>query len=539
MADAWRRYWFEHDVLRTRLALWRFVFFGLLAADFWFVLLPHAPRFGAGGFNVSQIPALDPYLPLPTPAIVGSLYLLGGFLALAIALGVHPKRCLVALAPIYVGTYAWSQSDSYQHHYLISLVLVLLAFVPEAAWTHPKPGEATHVRSWAVRLVYVQIGLMYAWTGVTKHTAAWLDGTTLSQLLTCEPQAHLRAFADLTGWSVEATLSAASVAVMVGEYLAGVVYLFRPLWVVGMVLIPLFHLGVEWLGLDIELFSYYMVATNVLLLAPDVAIERVARGFCRAVAPAARWYRRFVRPREVTAGAARSVVALTAVATAAITFSVPYAGAAAAAALVGMAVVLVLWPGQSGTRAPVRFGAAGFCVAGLALGAAAHFSDTAYTYFRQWAGFERRQGNDDEAKRLYSAANRAAGGEPARHLTLARLVARGGDAAAAVALVEEDLRRQAAHLEGPLAAPQSAEAWLARGKTARALADALEYATQLWPAVGRADELESLRVRRSAAVRTAREAFSRNSTLDPVCGPGRTEAARLGGTTGSAGSGEP
>ncbi|MCK6571378.1 HTTM domain-containing protein [Myxococcota bacterium] len=539
MADAWRRYWFGHEVLRTRLALWRLVFFGLLAVDFWFVLLPHAPRFGAADFNVSQVPFLDPYLPLPSPGIVGPLYLLGGLLALSVALGVRPRRCLALLAPIYVGVYAWSQSDSYQHHYLICLLLILALFVPAQAWTLPAPGEPPAIRSWALRLVYVQIGLMYAWTGVTKHTPVWLDGTTLDQIVTCEPREHLRWLSGVTGWSAEATLSAASVAVMVGEYLAGLIYLVRPLWVLGMGLIPLFHLGVEWLGLDIELFSYYMIGTNLILLAPDALIERTARLVARWLSPAVRWHRALVEQRPLAEAPARLVAVVAAFSAGAIAFSVPYVGAGTAGALVGGATLFVLWPGNAEARGALRFRAMGVLVAALALGATAHGSGTAYTYYRQWAGFQRRQGDEAEAARLYALANQAAGDAPARHLTLARLEARRGGPAAAVALVEEDLRRQQAHLDSTLASPTTAEAWLARGKTARALADALGFAAELWPAVGRAAEVALLREHRAAALRLAREAFLENARLDPACGAGRMEAARLGGAAGAEGAGEP
>jgi len=539
VAEAWRRYWFEHEVLRTRLALWRLVFFGLLAVDFWFVLLPHAPRFGAADFNVSQVPFLDPYLPMPTPEIVGPLYVLGGLLALAIALGVRPRRCLALLAPIYAGVYAWSQSDSYQHHYLISLLLILALFVPAPAWTLPAAGEPTAIRSWAVRLIYVQIGLMYAWTAVTKHTPVWLDGTTLGQIVTCEPREHLRWLSGVTGWSAEATLAVSSAAVMVGEYLAGFIYLVRPLWVVGMGLIPLFHLGVEWLGLDIELFSYYMIGTNLILLAPGAALDRAVRFGHRWLAPAVRWHRGLVEPRPLAPMPTMIVTAAAALAAGAIAFSVPYAGAGTAGLLVGAATLFVLWPGDTDGRGALRFRGIGVLSAALALGATAHASDSAYTYYRQWAGFMRRQGDDAEAIRLYALANLAAGDAPARHLALARLASRTSGPDAAATLVEEDLRRQQTHLDSTLASPTTADAWLARGKTARALADALGFAADLWPAVGREAEVGPLRERRTAALRSAREAFLENARLDPMCGAGRREAARLGQAAGAEGTGEP
>jgi hypothetical protein len=539
MADAWRRYWFEHEVLRARLVMWRVLFFGLLAADCWLVLIEHAPRYGAGGFNVSQVPALDPYLPVPTPEVVGPLYLLGGFLSAAIALGIRPRRCLALLAPVYGGVYFWSQSDSYQHHYLIALLLVLLVAVPESTWTLPRPGEPVRVRSWAVRLVYVQLGLMYAWTGVTKHTSVWLDGTALAQIVTCEPREHLQWLSGITGWSLEGTLATASTAVMVGEYLAGLIYFVRPLWVVGMALIPSFHLGVEWLGLDIELFSYYMIGTNLVLLAPDRLIARVASGLARVAGPMVGVHAAFVAPRPTAPGLAALFGGSAVLLSGAVAFGTPYVGAGTAALLVGGAAILILWPDTPEALGAIRFRAAGLCLAAVGLGVGAHATDAAYTYYRQWAGFHRRQGDETEAMRLYALANDAAGQAPARHLALARLHVRRGEAALAAPLLSEDFRRQTLRLEGPAARPTTAEDWLARGKTARALAESLALAAEVWPTVGRAPEVEALRARRAEALRTAREAFLENAALDPVCGGGRTELARLDGVTGSDGGGDP
>ena len=105
--------------------------------------------------------------------------------------------------------------------------------------------------------------------------------------------------------SLDAGLRVAAVAVMLGEYVGGVVYLVRPLWGLGLCLLPLFHVAVETLGLDIELFSYYMIATHVALLLPDRFIERGGRALgpiwgralprARPVPPPQQWRQR--RPR--------------------------------------------------------------------------------------------------------------------------------------------------------------------------------------------------------------------------------------------------
>lgn len=537
IAASWQRYWFEFSVLRRRMVLWRVVFFGLLAVDFWTILLEHAPRFGAGGFNVSQLPWLDRFLPLPTPEVVGPLYVVGGLLATCIALGIAPRRCLTLLAPVYAGVYFWSQSDSYQHHYLISLLLVLLTAVPEAAWTLPRPGEPTHVQSWAMRLVYVQIGLMYAWTAVTKHTPVWLDGTTLDQIVACEPREQLRAAATWTGGTLNQTMAWAATVVMIGEYIAGLVYLARPLWVVGLFLIPTFHLGVEWLRLDIELFSYYMVGTNVVLLMPERWLLRMTDAVARRSGPVVRAHAWSVKPRPISAGAARAQAGAVGALLFAVGATVPFEGATRAGVALAFAAMAILWP--FGDPSPhLRRMAVGLLVGGAALWVTVHATDTAYTYYRQWGGFLRRQGDDAGAREMYEKANAAAGDAPARHLQLARLLARGGDAAGAAALVDEDIRRQQKALTGARAAPQSADEWLARGKTARALADALGYAAELGPKAGRAFDAAENRRQRDEAIRLAKEAFQKNVSLSPACGVGRTELARMTADRGGDAGGE-
>lgn len=536
---AWRRYWFEFPVLRRRMVLWRVLFFGLLAADFWLILLEHVPRFGAGGFNVSQLPFLDRWLPVPTPPVVGPLYLLGGFLSTAIALGIAPRRCLWLLAPVYAGVYFWSQSDSYQHHYLISLLLILLTFVPEDAWTAPRPGEPERVESWAMRLVYVQIGLMYAWTGVTKHTDVWLDGTTLEQIVTCEPREHLRALSAATGVSLGSTMAAASLAVMVGEYIAGVVYFARPLWVVGMVLIPMFHVGVEWLGLDIELFSFYMIGTNLILLMPEPWLDGLWRRTASVLGPIGRLRAVLTTPHPLPVGPGRAMVAALAVLLLLAGLTTPYAGAPLAGVLLALAAIFVLRPwGSLGSY--LRWHTVGLLLAGLALALTARFSETAYNYYRQWGGFLRRQGDEAGAMEMYVRANAAAGQQPARHLQLARLVARREGPAEAILLVDEDIRRQTNRLEGTAADSTDADAWFARGRTAKALADALAFAAELYPGAGRQAEVAEVRKRREAALASAREAFRKNVELSPACGQGRMELSRLaGGRNASEPGGDP
>src|SRR5574338_1095790 len=55
-------FWFGFDVAWAKLFAFRLVFFGLLALDA-LLQLRHAPRYGASGFNVAQLPLLDGFGP--------------------------------------------------------------------------------------------------------------------------------------------------------------------------------------------------------------------------------------------------------------------------------------------------------------------------------------------------------------------------------------------------------------------------------------------------------------------------------------------
>ncbi|MFK8003418.1 MAG: HTTM domain-containing protein [Polyangiales bacterium] len=118
----------------------------LLAFDCWVDLVPHGGRYGVGDFNVAHFGLLDALLPMPTPALyVGSLLFTG---VLSFAMALSPWRPgLIALFTTYTLGWAVSMLDSYQHHYLVSLVLFSFMFFPVTK----RPTEAKSA-PWAVRI---------------------------------------------------------------------------------------------------------------------------------------------------------------------------------------------------------------------------------------------------------------------------------------------------------------------------------------------------------------------------------------------------
>ena len=115
----------------------------LLAFDAWMLMIGHAGRYGAGGFNVAHFAWLDATQPLPTPGMYIGLLLLCGLLALTLALWTLHRVGVALLFVLY--TYSWSMSmlDSYQHHYFVSLCLLCLVFFPRVQATEVHPLGAT------------------------------------------------------------------------------------------------------------------------------------------------------------------------------------------------------------------------------------------------------------------------------------------------------------------------------------------------------------------------------------------------------------
>ena len=105
-----------------------------------------AGRYGAGGFNVANFEWLDAVQPAVSPALYVGVCTLTGFLCVGLALAPRPPRWLIAIA-LVLHTWSWAMSmlDSYQHHYLLSIVLLALVFFPHATAEEAllPPGSVT------------------------------------------------------------------------------------------------------------------------------------------------------------------------------------------------------------------------------------------------------------------------------------------------------------------------------------------------------------------------------------------------------------
>lgn len=326
----WHTFWFEFRVSPLKLRLFRIGLFSVLALDAW-NQIKHAPRYGAGGFNVSHIPQLDWLLPMPTRAGLLIVFILQAFLAARVVFGVAVGTSIKLITALYAYAYFISQLDSYQHHYFVFLVLLLCCFVPwdEVAASAPDKGAskrldsgaegassqtgpkkqaqeqkqkqkqkpkqklskkkranlakqkelaakraakkaerahrqldnraARRITTWAIRLLLVQMSVMYFWAAMTKTAPLWLDGTALERQLS---KGFVRDTMGSIGFGNGAVL------VMITElFLVGALCV-RRLWPLAFVVGVSMHIAFDNSGLEIGLFSYFMVGLYVLLI-PD------------------------------------------------------------------------------------------------------------------------------------------------------------------------------------------------------------------------------------------------------------------------------
>ena len=272
MKQLWNRFFFDFSLPHSKVVAFRFALFSILAVDAWFQIR-HAPRYGAGGFNVAHFSWMESLLPMPSRITQLVAYVLQAYLAVRIALGWGTKWAIGSLAVLYAYTYFVSQLDSYQHHYLTLLVIVLCGFVQ---WEKPPKNNTDNHVSWALRLLLVQIAIVYGWAAISKLTPLWLDGTSLQlQIHPYGQSANATWLSNLIQTTFgEATthstggFAVAAKLIAVVEFVLPVALLIRKLWPLAWVLGIGFHISIEAAGFQIGVFSYMMFAIYILITPP-------------------------------------------------------------------------------------------------------------------------------------------------------------------------------------------------------------------------------------------------------------------------------
>jgi hypothetical protein len=372
-----QRGWWWLQIPWAKFVVFRFCFFGMLSVDA-FLQLPHASRYGANGFNVPHFA----WLPLPSPGRASITFVHGALCVLfaLIAQGAFTRVVLPIVTVLYGWAYFSSQLDSYQHHYLMWLLLVIMCFAPREPDPLPK-GASPHaprtVTSWAFRLALVQCSIVYLWAAISKIDPLWLDGTAL---YIQAKDGWFRNTIDAIGFSRVALM------VMAGEVFLAAALWNRTLWLPALFIGVGLHIGIEFVGLEIGLFSYLMIAVY-LLVVPDVVYRVLAEKAPRVTFPAA--LRHAAWPTAVAALVATFVIVPLPLGA-----SLAFAGVVL---LAGAAVSLLTADRSAGTRL-----AWAFAIAALVPVAVHLETNVADDYYRYWAGSARRLGDDKDARKAYA-----------------------------------------------------------------------------------------------------------------------------------------
>lgn len=261
---------FEANRPYSALIFLRFGFFTLLAYDLWTISLGHAPRYGVADFNTAHFSWLDSLAPTPNVTSISIVYLVTGTLALWTAVGILGQAGVIACAGMYSFCYFWSQADSYQHHYLLCLILFVFIGMPWRASKRASSTAEPKTAQSSLNALMFQMAVIYGFTALAKCDGAWLSGETLKQTI---GRPEIREIVEATGSSFglapEEMYRISAWGIMLGEWFAALAFLLAPLRSFAFFVVPWFHIGVEWVGFDIELFSYYMLLLNLTLLSPS------------------------------------------------------------------------------------------------------------------------------------------------------------------------------------------------------------------------------------------------------------------------------
>lgn len=473
--------------------LMRLSFFLLLAYDLWWIALSHAPRYGAGAFNVAHFPWIDQIFPTPTIHSIGVLYILVGVLSVIHAFGLGGRVGVLLIALLYNFAYFWSQADSYQHHYLIGLCLFIFAFMPAATptWStllmqkdiaQDLPKTKSIYKDIALDLLLIQLALIYFWTGIAKYESVWLSGKTLSSIIV-DPDVRttILDWGKIFGWQGIETFKALAYLVMLGEILAAIAWIFKACRPWAVLVIPWFHIMVEWIGFDIELFSYYMLILNFCLLSP----YKIWEGLHRVLSKSYIAISRLLIPLHYTEDqhenspssrlSRRLPYMVWSIVIVIITLQIqrlPVEGHTTAAYIVALLLVGLTWSIKKTlqTQKTITVIITLLFIVSIISVASQHLksSDFAFNYYRMWGGDLKRRQSYQQSIEVYRKVNRyQKNDKPARHMTLASIYQKLGRTQDAIDMYQEGIRRWSIQLHQHSTSLNQKESQIAFQKAAK------------------------------------------------------------------------
>lgn len=361
---------------RPRLLVW--VFLLIFAADVCAEMLPHGWRYGADGFNVPHAGFLEPLVPALSPGLYVGLLGIAAVAAFGVVFGAFGRRGVAVAGATFTASWLMSMLDSYQHHYLMSLMFVCLLGMPGGLAGDGSVDDSEHrVKAWGFPLLCVTVAITYGFAAFAKLEPVWLEGTTMHQIAGGTDFWGLQLWqwfgggeASFWGWLAHG--------VVVTQIVVALGYLVAPLadrregvargiaWVACVAALG-FHISAEWLNFQIKWFSYYMVAVALICLGPRAPVVWLSSGLAwlrrRACAPVVEWAGQGERP--IFVGLPAALAAGVAVAQ----VDLPGTGLLAVGVGVGAAVWVfaAMWRGvpTRGVHGALALVASGICMLGV------------------------------------------------------------------------------------------------------------------------------------------------------------------------------
>jgi tetratricopeptide (TPR) repeat protein len=490
--NLWQKY-VSADLHPLALTVMRLSFFLLLAYDLWWIALSHAPRYGAGAFNVAHFPWIDQIFPIPTIHSIGVLYILVGVLSVIHAFGLGGRVGVVLITLLYNFAYFWSQADSYQHHYLIGLCLFIFAFMPvtKPTWSttimqehtaQDLPKTKSVYKDIALDLLLIQLALIYFWTGIAKYESVWLSGKTLSSIIV-DPDVRntILDWGQTFGWQGIETFKALAYLVMIGEILAAIAWIFKACRPWAVLVIPWFHIMVEWIGFDIELFSYYMLILNFCLLSPYKIWEGLHKILGKIYIMISSLLIQLHHAEDQHDNSSSSRLSrrlpyiVWSIVIVIITLQIqqlPVEGHTTAAYIVALLLLGLTWSIKKTlqTQKTISVIIALLFIVSIISVASQHLksSDFAFNYYRMWGGDLKRRQSYQQSIEVYRKVNRYQKADlPARHMTLASIYQKLGRNQDAIDMYQEGIRRWSVQLHQHVTSLNQKEAQVAFQKAAK------------------------------------------------------------------------
>jgi len=417
----------------------------LLAFDVWLTMLPHGARYGMGGFNASHFGFLDVLFDalglLPSAAFYVGLLLLTGGLSLMHVLTGGARFLRAAVFALYTTSWLVSLFDSYQHHYLLSWLLLWTVFMPDVEVDAACKRDVAPAYGWGLPMTALTCGIVYAFTAISKSEADWRAGHVLVRLSKSAPPGSsapgvldpLRdllmswfAIPEYVAWAwIAQSVILLQIVAAVGYFAAsgrdGAKSRLRT-WACALSLpaVLSFHAFAELGGMfDIGWFSYYMLWIGLVLLTPAAWVAELARVITW---PVRRFAARFDAVSEPRPAGALLQLTAAAGSCAVLGASLDLPGAGSAGWLLAL---LILGWGALQVRAAFLGSAQRLAIAGMLTSLACFIafqqSDARYDYYR-WAGGELRSlGALPEALAMYKKADHYAGPGRSRQKQIAEL----------------------------------------------------------------------------------------------------------------------